>query len=73
MAKSTRHTTTLVARPTSASGTPRRRRSAHPTDADIAARAYALYRARGGHDGSDIDDWLQAERELSDTARSTAA
>jgi hypothetical protein len=30
----------------------------------IAARAYALYVARGAADGHDVDDWLQAEREL---------
>ena len=30
----------------------------------IAARAYQLYEARGGGDGRDMDDWLQAEREL---------
>jgi Protein of unknown function (DUF2934) len=31
---------------------------------DIAVRAYALYESRGGEDGHDLDDWLQAEREL---------
>jgi hypothetical protein len=30
----------------------------------IAERAYALYLARGCEDGRDVDDWLQAEREL---------
>ena len=30
----------------------------------IAERAYQLYEARGGGDGRDMDDWLQAEREL---------
>jgi Protein of unknown function (DUF2934) len=30
----------------------------------IARRAYLLYLARGAEDGHDIDDWLQAEREL---------
>ena len=34
-----------------------------PRDA-IAARAYELYLARGGADGRDLDDWLQAEQEL---------
>ena len=33
----------------------------------IAARAYEMYLARGGGDGQDWDDWLAAERELSDT------
>lgn len=31
----------------------------------IATRAYELYLARGGRDGGDFDDWLNAERELS--------
>ena len=34
------------------------------TDDAIAARAYELYQARGGTHGADMDDWLQAEREL---------
>lgn len=34
-----------------------------PRDA-IAARAYELYLPRGGADGRDFDDWLQAEQEL---------
>ena len=31
---------------------------------EIAARAYALYLERGAVDGHDLDDWLDAEREL---------
>jgi hypothetical protein len=31
---------------------------------DIARRAYDLYQQRGGNDGSDLDDWLKAERDL---------
>jgi len=34
------------------------------TSDDVARRAYALYVARGRTDGHDVDDWLQAEREL---------
>jgi hypothetical protein len=30
----------------------------------IARRAYELYLARESNDGSDVDDWLQAEIEL---------
>jgi hypothetical protein len=30
----------------------------------IAAEAYALWAARGQQDGSDVDDWLEAERRL---------
>jgi Protein of unknown function (DUF2934) len=32
----------------------------------VASRAYELYVARGGRDGQDVDDWLTAERELSE-------
>ncbi len=31
----------------------------------IARRAYELFLARGGEHGHDVEDWLQAERELS--------
>ena len=31
---------------------------------DIARRAYELYELRGGGPGSDLEDWLTAEREL---------
>ena len=34
------------------------------TDSDVARRAYELYLARGCEDGHDVEDWLQAEREL---------
>lgn len=30
----------------------------------VAQRAYELFLARGGGDGQDFDDWLTAEREL---------
>jgi len=35
-----------------------------PSSDEIAARAYALYMERGCLDGRDVEDWLQAEREL---------
>lgn len=31
---------------------------------EIAARAYERYRSRGGENGHDLDDWLEAEREV---------
>jgi hypothetical protein len=40
---------------------------------DIAKRAFEIYCERGCRDGYDMQDWLQAERELSATASSTAA
>lgn len=36
-----------------------------PTPGEIRRRAYEIYVERGGPDGFDLDDWLQAERELS--------
>lgn len=35
-----------------------------PTEERIRQRAYELHQARGGIPGHDLDDWLQAEREL---------
>jgi hypothetical protein len=30
----------------------------------IAARAYEIFQSRGAVDGADIDDWLEAEKEI---------
>jgi hypothetical protein len=35
-----------------------------PTREQIAARAFERYVSRQGRDGSAVDDWLDAEREL---------
>lgn len=37
-----------------------------PTQEEIAVRAYHIYLERGGAEGEPLDDWLQAERELSE-------
>jgi len=37
-----------------------------PSIDGVAARAYLHYLERGGVDGHDLDDWLLAEREISD-------
>ena len=42
--------------------TPRRR--AAPTPEEIAQRAYEIYLSRGAVPGNEVEDWLQAEREL---------
>jgi hypothetical protein len=42
----------------------RTRAKATPATDDIAVRAYYLYEARGLQHGHDLDDWLQAESEL---------
>jgi Protein of unknown function (DUF2934) len=40
-----------------------------PTHADIAKRAHELFELRGHDHGRDLDDWLQAEKELRDRDR----
>jgi Protein of unknown function (DUF2934) len=40
-----------------------------PTSEEIQSRAYQIYVERGGADGSAIEDWLQAERELQQSAK----
>jgi hypothetical protein len=35
-----------------------------PTREEIELRAYQIYLERGGTDGQDVEDWLQAECEL---------
>lgn len=47
----------------SADGASGMRRDHHDDEA-VRRRAYELYQARGGHGGSDVDDWYAAEREL---------
>ena len=43
------------------------------SDGDVAHRAYELYCARGCEDGHDLEDWLNAERELRPGTNATAA
>ena len=43
------------------------------TDGDIARRSFELFCDRGREDGHDVDDWLNAERELRDASRFSAA
>jgi hypothetical protein len=40
--------------------------AARPTEEQIAVRAYHIYLERGDADGNPMDDWLQAERELTE-------
>ena len=42
----------------------RRKAAQAAADPDVARRAYDLYLARGREHGHDVEDWLQAEREL---------
>lgn len=39
----------------------------------IRTRAYELYEARGRQEGHDLEDWLEAEAEITGTAITTAA
>jgi hypothetical protein len=57
MARTSKKTAKNIAAP---SGT---RPGGHSQEA-VAWRAYEIYMARGGEHGNDLDDWLQAEREL---------
>lgn len=43
--------------------TPARMRLA-PTQEEVAVRAYQLFLDRGGAPGHELDDWLEAERQL---------
>jgi len=43
------------------------------TEGDIARRAFELYCERGREDGHAVDDWLNAEHELRDASRFSAA
>lgn len=43
------------------------RTSSHPTqDDEISRRAYERYEERGREHGHDLDDWLEAERDIED-------
>jgi Protein of unknown function (DUF2934) len=72
MAKSTKRTTAVTTMPRRVS-TRVLSQSTNPSDTDIAQRAFELYCERGCQDGHHVEDWLRAERELQETARSTAA
>ena len=50
--------------PDSEANEPGETQRAQPTLEEIATRAYHIYLERGGGEGSPQDDWLQAEREL---------
>jgi len=46
---------------------------ARPTEEEIAVRAYHIYLERGEAEGNPSDDWLQAERELTEGSVTWAA
>lgn len=44
--------------------------ASEPSEEDVRMRAYRRYLERGGADGQDFDDWLDAERELKAPSKS---
>lgn len=36
----------------------------HPDQDEVARRAYELYQMRGAEPGHELEDWLEAEREV---------
>jgi hypothetical protein len=66
----------MARRRTSRSSTPSVatvRQRTPPSAEEVARRAYELYEARGAQPGWDLDDWLQAERELGSMAPADAS
>jgi hypothetical protein len=51
---------------------PKSNERATPDDDAIAKRAYELYLQRGSVEGHELDDWLEAEAELSSAAAKEA-
>jgi len=56
-----------------ASSAPRKTRSAkkHPTPEEIQVRAYEIFLERNGAPGNPLEDWVRAERELTQKYRKT--
>jgi hypothetical protein len=52
---------------------PKSKDTATPNDEAIAKRAYELYLQRGSVSGHELDDWLEAEAELSVEAANSEA
>ena len=48
----------------SAPGSQPRTAEGYPTREEVELRAYQIYVERGGAHGQDVEDWLQAEREV---------
>ena len=64
MAKSRKRDSSVIDQ-SSTTQAPANGHSSQPYDRDrVAQRAYELYLARGASHGSDWEDWLAAEREL---------
>jgi len=44
-----------------------------PTHEEIALRAFEIYLKRGGESGGELDDWLAAEKELTESRETDAS
>jgi hypothetical protein len=65
MSRSTTPRTTRKRTSRSLALSPEEQVSSKPVSAEeVARRAYELYEARGRTDGAELEDWLQAERQL---------
>ena len=58
----------VIPKKSNAEPAPMEEQISQPTDVTledrIRQRAHAIYLERGARDGSDVDDWLQAEQEI---------
>jgi hypothetical protein len=43
------------------------------SEEQIRQRAYEIYQARGGQEGDEVSDWIDAERELKESGKKTRA
>jgi len=74
MAKKLRETSTnVIAIPATESSTPALDKATDLTDRDIARRAFEIFCERGCEHGHNLDDWLQAERELRGSVETAVA
>ena len=73
MAKSARRTTNNVLTMPSVGSPSAPAIAPGVTESDVARRAFELFCDRGREDRHDVDDWLNAERELRDVSSSSAA
>ena len=65
MAKTARGKSNSISTTSEANNTSESMR-ARPTEEEIAVRAYHIYLERGGGESNPAEDWLQAERELTE-------
>jgi len=67
--KSRKGTRKAASRKTGKSGQVQEALTSTPTVEEIRARAYEIYIERGQREGEDLEDWLRAEKELTENIR----